>query len=181
MKSIKKIFALCIVMITLAACNQGPSLQKYYVEHQETPFFSVVDIPTATLVSVDQLELTPKQKKAFESVEKLNFLLFRKTDENTTTFKEEHTEVKTILAQPKYKTLMKFGSKNQGLVLKYLGEEDAIDEVVFFGKDSKMGFGILRVVGKDIDPSAMLQLAQELNTSNFDESKLGEVFKYFKN
>lgn len=44
----------------------------------------------------------------------------------------------------------------------YLGEQDAIDEVVIFGSDKEKGFAVVRVIGENMNPNEILKLAQEI-------------------
>ena len=61
-KSIKNIMVTFFLVATLVACNQGETLQGYYVANQETPNFMSIDIPLSFL-DIDKVELTEVQKK----------------------------------------------------------------------------------------------------------------------
>ena len=76
MKSIKNLLAIIIITSLIVSCNNKPSLQKYYVDNQETKDFMVADIPTSIL-SIDQDELSESQLEAYNSIIKLNFLGFK--------------------------------------------------------------------------------------------------------
>ena len=73
MKSIKLIFSTLIITILFTSCNSKSTLQKYYVDNQENRNFIAIDIPTSAL-KLDESTLTDKQKKAYRSIGKLNFL-----------------------------------------------------------------------------------------------------------
>ena len=45
------------LVATLTACNQGETLQGYYVANQETPNFMSIDIPLS-FIDIDKIELT---------------------------------------------------------------------------------------------------------------------------
>ena len=178
MKSIKSILSICIVALLLFSCNNKPSLQKYYVENQENQNFMVVDIPTSILnIKVDSL--SEKQQKAYKSIEKLNFLGFKKTEDNITIYQTEKEKVAQILNNDTYKTLIKYGGKSQGAVVKYLGNEDAIDEVVIFGADNTQGFGIVRVIGNDMNPSQVLDLIEVVKKSKTNKDTFKEIANFF--
>ncbi|MBT8394442.1 MAG: DUF4252 domain-containing protein, partial [Bacteroidia bacterium] len=61
------------------SCNQGPTLQSYIVDNQETNNFTTIDLPTS-VVSFDESKLTDDQKQAYESVKRLNFLGYSMKD-----------------------------------------------------------------------------------------------------
>lgn len=162
----------------MLSCNSKPSLQKYYVENQENQNFMVVDIPTSILnIKVDSL--SKKQQRAYKSIEKLNFLGFKKTDDNLAIYQSERKKVSNILKDDAYKTLIKYGGKNQGAVIKYLGEDSAIDEVIIFGADNTQGFGIIRVIGDDMNPAQVLDLIEVIKSSNPDKDTFKEIANFF--
>ena len=161
------------------SCNKKPSLQKYYVENQENKSFVAIDIPTSAL-NIDENKLTEKQKEAYNSIGKLNFLGFNKNDSNSSVYESEKLKIKSILADDSYKTLIKYGADKQGAIIKYLGSETSIDEVVVFGSDNSQGFVIVRVLGNDINPSQLLSLVEALKNSDFDIEQLKGISEFFK-
>lgn len=179
MKSIKLIFSTLIITILFTSCNSKSTLQKYYVDNQENRNFIAIDIPTSAL-KLDESTLTDKQKKAYRSIGKLNFLGFSKNDTNTSIYESEKLKIKSILTDDSYKTLIKYGNNNQGAIVKYLGSDTAIDEVIIFGSDNSQGFGIVRVLGNDMDPSQFLDLVQAFENSDFDTEQLKGISKFFK-
>ena len=44
----------------------------------------------------------------------------------------------------------------------YLGEEDAIDEIVIFGSDNNKGFAVIRVVGENMNPNDIMKMANDI-------------------
>ena len=179
MKSIKNIVTLIIITFFLVSCNNKPSLQKYYVDNQENKSFVAIDIPTSAL-NIDENTLTEKQKEAYNSIGKLNFLGFNKNDSNSSVYESEKLKIKSILADDSYKTLIKYGADKQGAIIKYLGSETSIDEVVVFGSDNSQGFVIVRVLGNDINPSQLLSLVEALKNSDFDIEQLKGISEFFK-
>ena len=75
-----KLFGL-LALIVLVSCNNGPSLQTYFVDNQESADFITADIPTS-VVSLDETTLSEKQKVAYNSVKRLNFLGYKKNETN---------------------------------------------------------------------------------------------------
>lgn len=179
MQLIQKILVTIAVALLLASCSKQPSLQKYYVENQEKQDFIVLDIP-ASMAGLDESLFTPKQKKAYESVEKLNFLGFKKKETNEAIYKAEKKKVKELLKDESYAELFKFKDKKTNAVVKYLGTETAIDEVIVFGSDDKTGFGIVRILGNDMKPEDMVMLIEAMRTANIDDTKLKDIVKFFQ-
>ena len=62
-QSIKNAVVVLFLIATLSSCNQGETLQGYYVANQETPNFISVDIPVS-FVNVDHIDLTDEQREA---------------------------------------------------------------------------------------------------------------------
>lgn len=178
MKEISKAIAIvCIVLLT--ACSGKQSLQEYYVENQENPEFLIVDIP-ASILNMDAAALTDTQREAVNSLRKLNVLAFQKKEDNQAKFKTEKTKVTSILEDDKFVELMKINTQFGKGVVKYIGEEDAIDEVVIFGSSDDKGFAVIRVLGDNMNPAHLVQLIQALDKSDFNGEGLEDIANIFK-
>lgn len=178
MKIISKIGVLAIVMV-LASCASQQSLQEYYVDNQENPNFISLDIP-ASILNMDEVELSEVQKEAVGSLRKFNLLAFKKTSENVVDYKLEKAKVKEILKNADFTELMKINSSYGKGVIKYLGEDDAIDEVIIYGDSKEQGFALVRVLGKDMNPAHIIQLMQAIQKSDYNGEGLGEIGKFLK-
>ena len=75
---------------------------------------------------------------------------------------------------------MKLNSKYGKGVIKYLGEEDAIDEVIIYGSSDDKGFAIIRVLGNDMNPAHLVQLVKVIQNADYDSSNLGEIGEFLK-
>ena len=129
-QSIKNSVMVLFVIATLTSCNQGETLQGYYVAHQETPNFISVDIPTS-FVNVENIDLTDDQKDAYNSIDKLNMLGYTLTDDNLEEFQIEVNKISEILKNEKYQDLIRGGNAKDGkFVIKYIGSETTIDELI---------------------------------------------------
>ncbi len=169
-----------ILVATLFSCDQNPSLQTYFVDNQEKLNFLSVDVPVSML-KIDETKLTDDQREAYRSVQKLNMLAYKKDSINTNDFKAELAKVKIILDDKKYGELMRGGNSQDGkFIVKYLGEDDDIDEFILFGSSNDMGFAVVRILGDDMDPSKLAQLSSVLQQSDFDDSQLNQVMDFFK-
>ncbi len=177
MKKLYHVIMLLLVFLA-TACSSTQSLQEYYVDSAENPNFLSFDVPTSIL-KLDKVELTEKQKEALESLRKLNVLAFKKTSENVISYQEEKTKVKAILKNKDFSELMRVNTPYGKATIKYLGDADAIDEVVVFGDDKEKGFLLVRVLGKDMNPANMMQLIQAIQKSDYKGEGFGQLENLF--
>ncbi|UMB61130.1 DUF4252 domain-containing protein [Lutibacter sp. A80] len=159
--SIKFLGAVFIVISTLISCDNSPTLQKYYVDSKENDAFISVDLP-ANILQLKDDTVSDDVKRTLETIKKVNFLALQLTDTNEALYTSEKVKVKSILKNPKYKQLMRVNMGKGNVSVNYLGEEDAIDEVVVFGSDNNKGFAIIRVIGENMNPSEIIKIAQEI-------------------
>ncbi|EPR73579.1 hypothetical protein ADIWIN_1609 [Winogradskyella psychrotolerans RS-3] len=169
-----------LLVTVFTSCNQGPTLQTYYVDNELEPGFASFDVPTS-FVNVEKVDLTEEQKEAYDSVDKLNVLTFMKEDTEAANYKLELEKVNTILKDPKYEELMRGGNAVDGkFVVKFLGDIDNIDELIIFGHAKNKGFIIARVLGDDMNASKLMSLGSVLEKANFDEEQLKGLTDFFK-
>jgi hypothetical protein len=178
MKQVVK-YILSLTLVFLAGCSSQQSLQEYYVDNKENPNFIALDIP-ASILKMDEVELTEKQKKAVASLKKFNLLAFRKTSDNSADYKLEKAKVKEILKDDEFIELMKISSEFGKGVIKYSGDDDAIDEVIIYGDSKDKGFALVRVLGKDMNPADVMLLMQAIQKSDYKGEGLGEIGKFLK-
>lgn len=178
--SIKKIIMLGILVAAFTSCNQGPTLQTYYVDNELKSGFTSIDIPTSFL-NIDQTTLTQEQKDAYESVDKLNMLAFIIDKTNKASYDIELSKVTNILKNPKYQELVRGGNTEDGkFVVKFLGEENSIDELVILGNANEKGFAIIRVLGDDMNVNKIMKLSSVLDKANIDDSQISQFADFFK-
>jgi len=162
MKLYLKISSLIVVLaLTFIACDSNASLQKYYVESKENNEFISIDIPSSILQLKDT-EVSENIKNTLETIKKVNFLALQLTDTNKELYDSEKVKVNAILKNPKYKQLMRMNIGKGNVNVSYMGEENAIDEVIIFGSDNKKGFAVIRVIGDNMNPSEIMKLANEI-------------------
>ena len=181
LQSIKKLAVVLLLVAVFTSCNQGPTLQTYFVDNQTNNSFVSIDIP-ASLVKEDEIEkLTDEQKEAYKSVDKVNVLAFQRTDENIEKYNLELENVKVILEDPKYEELMRGSTSGGKFVLKFLGDsEESIDEFIIFGSASDKGFVVARVLGDDMNASKLMSLSSVLDSDQFENSQIKEWTEIFK-
>ncbi len=180
MKAMKQLILILIIILissfVLKSCNNEQSLQEYYIEKQDSNNFMSIDIPTSIISLKD--DVSPEVKETYESLKKLNLLAFKINDENKAEFKTEKEKVKHILNGKKFNELIRVKHENANVIVKYLGDDDAIDEVVVFASDDEKGFALARVIGKDMQPAKIIKLINNIDSIDEDNpmfSQLGNI------
>ena len=169
MKRLLLLSGLCCLL--LSGCNSGLTLQKYFVESSENRNFTLLDLSPNLLIN-DQSKLSAEQKKALQSFEKMNVLAFKVTSENKAQFETECAKVKTILKDKKYQQLMRYGSGKEGASVSFVGDDEHIDEFVLFADKKENGFAIVRILGKDMNPTGIATMLSILRDSNINLDQL---------
>jgi len=173
MKKINQLIAV-FTMVLCTACSSTQSLQEYYVDSAENPNFLKVDVPSSIL-NLDNVDLTSSEKEAIASFEKLNILAFKKSIENAGDYEIERTKVKAILKNEDFIQLMKMNTPYGKATIKYLGDEDAIDEVIIYGDNKEKGFALIRVLGDNMNPANMMQLLEAIQKSDYKGEGFGQL------
>ncbi|MFV5699845.1 DUF4252 domain-containing protein [Flavobacterium sp. ZT3R17] len=176
----KPIYSIALFFsLFLFSCNQEPTLQKYFVENTENKNFLALDISPGIL-NVDQTKLSSEQKTALQSFDKMNVLAFKLNDKNKAQFEVERAKVSLILKDKKYQQLMKFGSGKEGASVSYVGSDEHIEEFVFFANKKEAGFAVIRVLGKDMNPTNIMTMMQVIQKSNIDLEQLKPLQQLMK-
>ena len=179
-QSIKNAVVVLFLVATLSSCNQGETLQGYYVANQETPNFISVDIPVS-FVNVDHIDLTDEQEEAYNSIDKLNMLGYSISEENTEEYKTELAKINTILKDDRYEELIRGGNAKDGkFVVKYIGDDTLIDELIVFGSSTERGFAIIRILGDDMDPAKIMKLGDVIGQIESDENAVQDFMQFFQ-
>ncbi|MFD2565622.1 DUF4252 domain-containing protein [Aquimarina rubra] len=175
MKNIIKIVTIACVML-LMSCNNGVSLQRYFVDHQGDADFIAVDLATSLLdARTREVQLSEEEREALESIKKVNFLAMPLKDENKARYEEEKEKINTILNANKYETLMRFGSNGTKAVLKFQGDEDNIDEMIVFASNKERGLALVRVLGDDMKPENIAKLMDAIDKGNVDMGAIKDI------
>ena len=177
MKRIYSIAILCSLF--LASCNNKPSLQKYFVENTENKNFIALDV-SPSILNVDKTKLSAEQNTALESFDKMNILAFKLNDANKAQFDTERAKVVAILKDEKYQQLMKFGSGKEGASVSFVGDDEHIEEFILFANQKENGFAVVRILGKDMNPTGIMTMMSVLKSSNIDLEQLKPLQEMFK-
>jgi hypothetical protein len=171
----KKVLIIMVLLsLGVVSCDNETTLQEFYVEHQNDNQYLAFDIP-ASLLTGDNSALNAEQRATLETIKKVNILGFPLKEENKETYETEKERLTSILKADKYKQLMRYGGGNRKAELYYLGEEDAIDELIVFGSDDEKGFGIARVTGNAMNPEAMIRLLKSFEKGELDVAGLPKL------
>lgn len=167
----KKYFFLWTMLTAFlfSSCEQRLTLQTYFVQKLEDPAFLIVNLPFKVNNLLNE-DLTQEERKAVDGIGKLNMLFYRYKKEREANYKEELNQINAILASKKYQHLMDFKAfdKGQGKLL-FEGETDRIEEGIVFLNAKKMGFGVLRILGSDINPAILSQLVKKVDPKKLEE------------
>ena len=179
--SIKNIVASLLIAIALTSCGYGgETLQGYYVVNQEAPNFVSLDIPVS-FVNLDDANLTDVQRVAYKSIDKLNMLGYQKSDDNAEEYKIELAKVQAILKDEKYQELFRGGNSSDGrIIVKYIGTDTSIDELIVFGAMNDTGFGIIRVLGDNMEPAKIMKLGEVVDQISSEENSVENFMQFFR-
>ena len=175
---IKYILGIGLAALTLFSCSNKESLQRYIVDRQDDDSFLKIDI-AASLLQTDSANLSQEEKDILKTIKKINVIAYPIEEGNVSASEVKMQVLKTILDQDRYKTLMKYGSNKEGATLKYVGLEDAIDEIIVFVRDDEKGFALFRLLGDDMRPEQMIKLMTAIEKGDVDISKLNSIRKIF--
>ena len=164
-------FLVACTLVLLFSCKSEPSLQKYFVENTENKDFVALDL-TPKMLNIDNTKLSVSQKEALASFEKINVLAFKINDKNKAHFEVERAKVNLILKDEKYQQLMKFGSGKEGAQISFVGTDEHIEEFVIYGNKKENGFAVVRVLGKDMNPTYIMEMMNILKNGNVNLEQL---------
>ena len=168
-----------LTSLLLLSCNSEPTIQKYFVANLENKDFVVLDI-SPTILNLDKTKLSAEQKRALESFDKMNVLIFKLDENNQAQYEVESQKITQILKDESYQQLIKVGSGKDGATISFVGDEDNINEFVVFGKSKDNGFAVVRILGKDMNPNNIMTLLSVLKESKIYMAQLAPIKELIK-
>ena len=177
MKTIYSLFF--ILSLVCVGCNTDPSLQKYFVDNTENSNFLALDV-SPSILNIEKNKLTADQQTALASFDKMNILAFKRTDKNDEQYQVENKKLNTILKDKKYQQLMKFSSGSSAASVSFIGDDEHINEFVFYANRKENGFAVVRVLGKDMNATNIMTLMQIVQKSNLDMEQLKPLQQLLK-
>lgn len=176
----KTIYGIALIFsLFLISCNSEPTLQKYFVENTENKNFVALDV-SPNILNVDKTKLSVVQADALKSFDKMNVLAFKLNETNKAEFETERAKINLILKDKKYQQLMKFGSGKEGASVCFVGTDEHIEEFVFYANKKENGFAVVRILGKDMNPTSVMTMMSVLQQSNIDLEQLKPLQQLMK-
>ena len=178
MKNLKYISLLLLAFVMLSSCETEDSIQQFYIDSESNNDYLMIDIPTS-IVNLPE-SATAEAKQAYNSIDKINLLAFKINETNKANYEKERAKVKAILKNPKYIEMLRVNSHRSKIVAKYIGTEDAIEELILFASNKEEGFGLARVLGNDMRPENMIKLLNNIKDIDKDSEVFGKLENFFK-
>lgn len=172
----KKLYIILAVLgsVIFTSCKKE-TLQTYLVDSKEKDNFITLDFSANTLLNLTG-DATIEDKEAFKSVRKVNIAFLHKDKASEVEIETEKEKLKSILKNSDYKKLMKFSHKSHSGTIYYLGEStDLINEVVVFGYSDEFGVGVVRLLGKNMNPTAITNAIKNVKPNKEELKKLAKV------
>lgn len=175
MKKLTIILASIFLAFSFTSCNDE-SLQSYLVKSQDKKGYITFDVP-ASILQIKSEDVSAETKETLNSLKKIN-IVAKIFNDNSDELLAEKTKIEKILKGGDYKSLMRFTEKNIKINLFYLGEGDAIDEVVAFGYAADKGVGIARILGDDMNPAKIMKMVNDvkLDSNGISLDKFSALF-----
>jgi len=168
----KYLYSLAIIgSFLLSSCNNEPTLQKYFVENTENKNFIALDL-SPSILNIDASKLSAEQNAALKSFNKMNILAFKLDAKNKAEFEVERAKVNAILKGEKYQQLMKVGHGKEGASISFVGDDEHIEEFVLYANKKENGFAVVRILGKDMNPTGIMTMLSVLQKANIDLEQL---------
>ena len=179
MKKIKTILSILVLAVIVTSCSK-PSLQKYLVDSQEKAGFITLDLPSS-LLQLKSDDVSEDVKATLKSIKKIN-LVGLPIKGYEADYEKEKSEIKSVLEGSDYKSLMRMTHSGMQMKLYYTGSEDAIDEVIAFGYSDKIGVGIARILGDNMNPTQIIKMMQNVkfDTDGVNLKGLNAAFEAVK-
>ena len=106
---------------------------------------------------------------------------YRLTEDNKAEYKIELAKVQSILKDDRYEELFRGGNSTDGrIVVKYIGTDTTIDELILFGSANDRGFAIVRVLGDNMEPAKIMKLGDVVKNATSQEGGVAEFINFFK-
>jgi hypothetical protein len=176
-KLIFKVITISLVAMTLlTSCNQKDTLQDFYVEHNDKPGYISTSIPKG-IIGIDESKLSEEAARAYNSIDKVSLIAMPINEENMVEFQTETAKLDVIFKDDKYKLLMSHNNGGTNFKMMYDGTQDAIDEIIVYGKSEQMGFGVARVLGNDMNIGSIMKMMSEMDKQNINSSAIEGILK----
>lgn len=178
-KIISKIVTLVIISFLVFSCENKASLQQYFVNSEHKSDMFKFDIP-ANILSFGESS-SEETNQTLESIDRLNVIAFKLSEDNEALYLEEKSKVKLILKNKSYRDLFKANTNGIKIIVKYLGTDESMKEVVFYVTDNKKGFALGRLLGDDMRPEKIIKLLESAKDLDRDSDAFKNLEQLFGN
>ncbi|QSS97226.1 DUF4252 domain-containing protein [Psychroflexus sp. ALD_RP9] len=162
-------------LLILVSCSNKQSLQEYLISKDKDANFKTMSVATDLLVPNIE-ELSAKEQATLKKIKSINVAAMIKDTINQVAYEDETRKVEAILDHSTYQTLMKMNADDKGMNLLYIGDDNKIDEVVFYGKSDEAGMLVARLNSRDLKPNDLAKLL-----SMADKLDMSQVENFTKN
>jgi hypothetical protein len=125
---------------------------------------------------LDSLSLAGKS--SLDKIEKINVLALTKSNGDSI-MESERSMINSILQGNHYNSLINVNSAGTQVNFMFSGEEDAIDELIFFGYDTDMGMLLLRMRGDQIGANDLMEYTKI--AQNMDSESISSLSGFLPN
>jgi hypothetical protein len=115
-----------------------------------------------------------------KSFDKMNILAFKLDDKNKAEFEAERIKLNTILKGDKYQQLMKVGHGKEGASISFVGDDEHIEEFVLYANKKENGFAVVRILGKDMNPTGIMTMMSLLQKSTVNLEQLKPLKQFLE-
>jgi hypothetical protein len=176
MKKITTLIVAFVVAFSFTSCNEE-SLQGYLVKSQEKTGFITFDVP-ASILQIKSDDVSEATKATLNTLKKINIVALPFNESNSAAIAEEKAQLDKIFKGAVYKSLMRFTHSGIKINLMYTGNDNEIDEVIAYGYSGKVGVGIARILGDNMNPSDIMKMMSEvkLDAGGVDLKQFSAIF-----
>lgn len=175
MKKITKILSLLVLVLMITSCKNEKSLQGYLVESQDKTNFMHGDLPVGSMLTA-KTGVSDEVKETLKSIKKINVAFLKKTEDNTSEYETEKAKLKNIFTSDNYKSLGAVKAKGMNVKVYYTGDTDAIDEIIAFGYSKKVGVGVARLLGENMNPAKIIEIMNDVKLDGDNLDSFGAFF-----
>lgn len=175
----RSILALVLIALTFSSCKKEDSIQTFFVEHQERPDYSVVDV-SSSLLDLEKTNLNAEEQEALDSFDKLHILLYKATDSTQEAYESELKKINKVFKNKAYPELFVFNDNGTKFKIHTVGENDEVDEILVLASSNRMGFAAIRVLGDNMDATKMATLVSKIQNSNANNDKLKGIMNFLQ-
>lgn len=174
--------AIFSIACLLISCSSKPSLQKYFVEKMDDSTFLVVNIPL-NLEAFFSDSLTVQETTSLRTIKKLNLLMYKVTKGAEADYEKEKAQLTDILMQDQFEELISFQTFGSNGRVLFEGDSENIDEAIIWLQSPEYGFGLIRVLGRQMNPATLFALINKIDQKevvNQGPKQFGPLMDIFK-